>query len=123
LLRVGQDGVAQLLGVDGHEWIHFEGDELAVDAQLGGRPGGDVEVRRSLLEHHLEELVEVDLRHASATVTRRTSSGVVTPSRTLVHPDMRSVRTPCRIISALISAPDAPSRTSSFSCSMNGMTS
>jgi hypothetical protein len=56
-------------------------------------------------------------------VQRKISSGVVMPSRILAMPAMRRLCTPLRIISALISAADAPCSTSSLSGSMNGITS
>jgi hypothetical protein len=63
LLRVGEDRVAQLLGVDRGQRLDPQRHQLAVDAQLGRRPGGEVQVRRALVEHDLQELVQAGRGH------------------------------------------------------------
>ncbi len=125
LLLLGEHRVAQGLGVHRRQGGELEGDDGPVDAQQGGGAGGDVHVTRPLLDHRLEELVEVDLeaavvglRHGgvrsllvqSAMVTRITSSGVVTPARTLRFPAMRRVFIPLRMAASFSSAVLAPWR-------------
>ena len=65
LLLLGEHGVAELLGFDRRERRHFERHERAVDTQLWGRAGGDVEVRRALVDHGTQQLVQVDTRRFS----------------------------------------------------------
>ena len=97
LLLFGEDRVAELLRLDRRRAAAAcSGTMLPVDAQERRRAGRDVHVARPLLDHRLEELVEVDLelaagsRHSigcqSAIVTRMTSSGVVTPSMIFLMP-------------------------------------
>jgi hypothetical protein len=61
LLGVGQDAVADALGIGRAERLDvLDRSERAVDPQLRGGAGGDVEIRGPLLDHLLEELVQTD---------------------------------------------------------------
>jgi hypothetical protein len=62
LLLFGHDRVAELLRLGGRERRELQRDDLAVDAEERRRARGDVHVARALLDHGLEELVEVTLR-------------------------------------------------------------
>ena len=62
LLRVGEDRVAELLRLRRGQGRQLQGVQAAVDAELRRRIGGDVEVARPLLDHRLQELMQV--RHA-----------------------------------------------------------
>jgi hypothetical protein len=59
LLRVGEDRVAELLGLHRRERRRLQRHEPPVDAQLRRRAGGDVKVGRSLLDHRFEQLVKI----------------------------------------------------------------
>jgi len=59
LLGVGEHRVADLLGLHRRERGGLQRHQLAVDPQLGWAPGGDVEVGSVLLDHRLQQLVEV----------------------------------------------------------------
>ena len=62
LLVLGEDRVAELLAVDRAERRELQRDDVPVDAKERRRPRGDVHVARTLLNHGLEKLVEVDLK-------------------------------------------------------------
>src|SRR5262249_48806844 len=142
LLRVGQHAVGELLGLDGRERGQVERPELAVDADLGRRVGGDVEVGPPHLGHRLEQLVKAD-GHALPpchdtrtngatcapprdagyrTVSRRTSSTVVTPPLIFSRPLMRSVSMPSSSAFLLISTAVAPTMIRSRMPSVISMT-
>src|SRR5206468_7574112 len=59
LLGVGEDRVAELLRLHRGERRGLERNQVAVDAELRRRAGGDVEVGGPLLHHRLQELVQV----------------------------------------------------------------
>jgi hypothetical protein len=139
-LLLGQDGVAELLRLDGPERRQLERHDLAIDAQQRRGSGGDVEIARTLLDHGPQQLVQVDFDvvhpglygqqqrgriegNQSDIVTRKTSSAVVTPSRILPMPLMRSEIMPPRMAPVFSSALDAPCSTISFSSSRKRITS
>src|SRR5262249_51852565 len=123
LLRVGEDRVAELLGVDRRERLGAQRDEIAVDAELRRRAGRDVEIAGGLVEHRFQDLMQGRRRHLSSPVLRWISPCVMTPSRFVESPAMPSYLVSPRISSALISSPDAPCSTRSFSASVNGISS
>jgi hypothetical protein len=62
LLRVGQHGVGELLGVGGVErLVVVERAQLAVDAHLRRRVGRQVQVRPAQLDELLEQVGEREL--------------------------------------------------------------
>src|ERR1043166_9559561 len=65
LLGVGEDGVGQLLRLRRSQRRHVERRQLAVDADLRGRVGRDVEIRAPALDHGLEKLVQCDAHRIS----------------------------------------------------------
>src|SRR5690606_26753377 len=60
LLRLGEDGVAELLRLLGLQRRRVQRNELAVDAQLRGRPDGDVQVGCPLVHHCLEQCLKAE---------------------------------------------------------------
>ena len=58
LLAFRQDRIAELLGVGGGERGAFDRHQTAVDTQLRGRAGGDVQIARTAFDHRLEQLVQ-----------------------------------------------------------------
>ena len=63
LLGIGEHAVGELLGVHRGEGREVQRAQLAVDADLGRRVGGDVEVGATHLRHRLEKLMKA-YRHA-----------------------------------------------------------
>ena len=59
LLRVGEDAVGELLGLHRVQGRQVQRAQLAVHADLRGRVGGDVKVGGALLDHRLQQLVQV----------------------------------------------------------------
>ena len=60
LLRVGEHAVGELLGLHGGQRRQVQRAQLAVDADLRRRVGGDVQVGPPHLGHRLEQLVQAD---------------------------------------------------------------
>src|SRR5439155_5128330 len=69
LLRVGEDRIAELLGLHRRQRRSLQRYQRAVDAQLRRRAGGDVEVTGPLLHHGLQELMQV--RHFTSSYQAR----------------------------------------------------
>ncbi len=59
LLGVGENRVAKLLRFDRGERWRLQLNQFTVDAQLRRRAGGDVQIARALLDHRLQQLVQV----------------------------------------------------------------
>ncbi len=131
LLRVAQHAVDEALGVGRRQVVGRQPLEFAVDPDLGRRPARDVEVRRPHLEHPLQQFRQrrhQRLRRRARprrypTVSRRTSSMVVTPSLILRRPLWRRVSMPSSMALRRSSSPDAPTRISSLRESVTSMTS
>ena len=58
LLLIGHDAIAQPAGLGRIQGRELEGHHAPVDADLGGRFGGDVQVGAPILHHRLEELLQ-----------------------------------------------------------------
>src|SRR5438128_2096790 len=111
LLALGEHGVGDRQRVLGREHrVHRRVHDVPVHAELGPFPRHDVQVRRVLLDHLLEQGAEIQglraRRHAAVSFT--TSSRVVMPRFTLTMPSMRSVSIPSFTACSRSSSVDAP---------------
>jgi hypothetical protein len=59
LLRVGENRIAELFGLDRRERRGLQRHQVSVDAQLRRTAGGDVEVGSALLDHRLQKLMKI----------------------------------------------------------------
>jgi len=59
LLGVGENRVAELLGLWGRQRRHLERMQFAVDPELGRAARGDVKIAAALFDHRFEELMQI----------------------------------------------------------------
>src|SRR4029077_2711309 len=121
LLILGQDRVGQLEGVLGREDLGCGAvGHVPINPQLRPLAGGDVEIRRLLLDHFLEQRAQID-GHPALSLT--TSSRVVTPRSSFFIPSMRRVSIPSATAWSRSSATDAPRKIMRRSSGDSAMTS
>src|SRR5262249_55113109 len=127
-LRVGQHAVRQRFGVGSGQRRHVQRTQLPVYAHTRRAIRGDVQVAPAHLDHLFQQFAQRNSGHRRTlslynTVSRNTSSMVVSPAAIFTRPLRRSVSMPCSTAFFFNSRAEAPTRINSRSSSLISITS